>query len=269
MGANVLTTATAAVAAEPPSRCRPVAAPSIVVVIPTYNERDNLPSLLPQVLALGDAFRVIVVDDNSPDGTGALADEAAERDPDRIRVVHRPTKTGLGPAYVAGFTQALADGADLIVSMDADHSHAPGDLPRLLAAAADHDLVLGSRYVCGGRTVGWPLRRRVLSRGGGLYARLVLGVGVADLTSGFKVYHRAVLEAIDLATVDASGYGFTIETTYRALRLGQRVVEVPITFAERTAGLSKISWPIILEAMVLVWRLRWRWRSRARPSTVR
>jgi dolichol-phosphate mannosyltransferase len=236
---------------------RSTSATDILVVIPTYNERENLPGLGAAVLALGPAYRIIVVDDNSPDGTGQLADDLARAHPGRVAVMHQPAKTGLGLAYVAGFGHALKDGAGLIVSMDADYSHAPADLLRLVAAAADHDLVIGSRYVRGGRTIGWPLRRRLLSRLGGLYARAVLGVRIADLTSGFKVYRRATLAAIDLAGVHAGGYGFNIEVTYRALRNGARVVEVPISFAERAAGLSKISWPIILEAAVVV-AARWR-----------
>ncbi len=225
-------------------------------MIPTYNERENLPSLVPAVLALGDAYRVLIVDDNSPDGTGALADALADEHPARVAVLHRPTKQGIGPAYVAGFRAALASGAVLIAEMDADHSHNPADLPRLVAAAAMHDLVLGSRYVRGGQTEGWPLYRRLLSRFGGCYAQMVLGVSIADLTGGFKVFRRETLIALDLDAIHADGYGFQIETTYRALRCGFRVVEIPITFTDRVAGASKLSYRVVLEAMTVVWRLR-------------
>jgi len=235
---------------------------TISVVIPTYNERDNLLSLVPQVLALGPGYRVIVADDNSPDGTGAVANALAETYPGRVRVLHRPGKAGIGPAYVAGFRAALADGADLIVEMDADHSHRPIDLPALVAAAADADLVLGSRYVAGGRVEGWPLPRRLLSRFGGLYARTILGVPVSDLTGGFKVFRRATIEGLDLDRLGADGYGFQIEATYRVLQAGGRVVEVPILFVDRVAGASKLSRFIVLEAMLLVWRLRWERRAR-------
>ena len=229
---------------------------SVVVVIPTYNERENLGSVVADVLALGETYRVIVVDDASPDGTGVLADELAATHPGRVRVLHRPSKRGIGPAYAAGFRAALGDNADLIAQMDADRSHDPADLPRLVAAAAGSDLVLGSRYVPGGGTVGWPLGRRLLSRLGGRYARAVLGVPIADLTGGFKVWRRGTLAGLDLAGVRADGYGFQIETTYRALRQGARVTELPIVFADRVAGASKLSRRIVLEAAIVVWRLR-------------
>ena len=235
---------------------------SVVVVIPTYNERENLGSVVTDVLALGETYRVIVVDDASPDGTGELADELAATHPGRVRVLHRPAKRGIGPAYAAGFRAALGDNADLIAQMDADRSHDPADLPRLVAAAAGSDLVLGSRYVPGGGTVGWPLGRRLLSRLGGRYARAVLGVPIADLTGGFKVWRRGTLAALDLAGVRADGYGFQIETTYRALRQGARVTELPIVFADRVAGASKLSRRIVLEAAIVVWRLRFEGRRR-------
>jgi dolichol-phosphate mannosyltransferase len=229
---------------------------SIVVVIPTYNERENLATLVPAVLALGPGYRIIVVDDNSPDGTGALADELASTYPGRVDVIHRPKKEGLGRAYLAGFHRALAGDADLIAEMDADHSHNPADLPRLVAAAATHDLVLGSRYVPGGRTQGWPLHRQLISRLAGIYARTILGVPIADPTGGFKVFRRATLAALDLAAIDSDGYAFQIETTYRALQDGRTVIQVPITFADRVAGKSKLSRRIIVEAMIVVWKLR-------------
>ena len=240
--------------AEPPVAGSP--ATSVVVVVPTYNERENLRSLAAAVLAHGPGYHLLIVDDASPDGTGALADSLAAAQPGRVRVLHRPAKHGIGPAYVAGFRQALALRADLIVQMDADHSHDPADLPRLVAATADYDLVLGSRYVPGGGTVGWPLGRRLLSRLGGGYARLVLGAPIVDLTAGYKVWRAATLAAIDLDRVRADGYGFQIETTFRALQLGARVGEQPITFVDRVAGASKLSRRIVAEAAIVVWRLR-------------
>ena len=237
---------------------------AIAVVVPTYNERENLGRLVAGVLGLGAGYRLIVVDDASPDGTGELAEALAAAHPGRVRVLHRPAKRGIGPAYAAGFREALGSGADLIAQMDADLSHDPADLPRLVAAAAEHDLVLGSRYVPGGGTAGWPLGRRLLSRLGGRYARAVLGVPIADLTGGFKVWRRATLAALDLGAVRADGYGFQIETTYRALGRGARVAEVPIVFTDRVAGASKLSRRIVLEAAIVVWRLRLErgWRGR-------
>lgn len=243
---------------------RPAAGPTVVVVIPTYDERENIRGVVEDVLAHGEAYRVLVVDDASPDGTGDLADALATTHPGRVAVLHRLAKRGIGPAYVAGFRAALDSGADVVVQMDADRSHDPADLPRLVAAVAEHDLVLGSRYVPGGGTVGWPLGRRVLSRLGGRYARTVLGVPIADLTGGFKVWRRATLVGLDLARVEADGYGFQIETTVRALRDGARVTELPIVFADRVAGASKLSRRIVVEAAIVVWRLRLD-RHRHRP----
>ena len=244
-------------------------APRVVVVVPTYNEVANLPRLVPAVLGHGPNYQLIIVDDGSPDGTGLLADELSDRQPDRIRVIHRPRKLGIGPAYVAGFTAALESGAEIIVQMDADYSHDPADLPRLIAAASEHDLVIGSRYVVGGGTTGWPLGRRLLSQLGGRYARLVLGVPVADLTGGFKVWRRPLLAALDLDRVRADGYGFQIETTYRAIELGGRLVELPIVFADRVAGASKLSRRIVIEAAVVVWRLRLEGRRRSHSQLPR
>ena len=224
-----------------------------VVCLPTYNERENLE---PMLRALGGkGVRVLVVDDNSPDGTGQLADRLAA-ELDYVDVLHRPTKEGLGPAYLAGFHHALADGAGLVLEMDCDFSHDPKDVPRLIAAAADADVVLGSRYVSGGGVRNWGLLRRIISAGGSWYARVLLGAPVHDLTGGFKCYRRAVLETNDLEAVRSKGYAFQIETTYRALRKGFRVVEIPITFVDREAGGSKMSRAIVAEAIWKVPALR-------------
>ena len=225
------------------------------VCLPTYNESENLE---PIVRALGEqGVSVLVIDDDSPDGTGELADRLAG-ELGYVSVLHRPRKEGLGPAYLAGFRRALADGAELILEMDCDFSHSPGDVARLVAAATDADLVLGSRYVPGGSIGNWGLVRLIVSAGGSLYARLLLGVGVRDLTGGFKCYRREVLEAIDLDAIHSKGYAFQIETTYRALRKGFRVVEVPITFVDREQGHSKMSRAIVLEAVWTVPALRLR-----------
>ena len=229
---------------------------SIWLIIPTYNERENVVRIVDAAgaelehVAPGD-YRILNVDDNSPDGTGGLADELAERH-EWVEVLHRPGKAGLGQAYLAGFVRALDAGAKLLIEMDADFSHDPRYLPRLIAAADDADLVLGSRYVAGGGVRDWGLLRRMVSRGGGLYARVILGVDVRDLTGGFKCIRREVLEAIDLPSVRAEGYVFQIEVTYRAILAGFRVREVPIVFADRTTGTSKMSSTIALEAMLLV-----------------
>jgi dolichol-phosphate mannosyltransferase len=227
-----------------------VQVPKAVVCLPTYNEFENLE---PMLRALGDkAVRVLVIDDNSPDGTGELADRLAQ-ELDYVDVLHRERKEGLGPAYLAGFRRALAGDAELVLEMDCDFSHDPNDVPRLLAAV-EHgaDLALGSRYVPGGGVRNWGLVRRLISEGGSLYARVLLGVKVRDLTGGFKCYRRAVLEAIDLDAVESKGYAFQIETTYRALRAGFEVVEVPITFADREVGGSKMSKAIVAEA---IWKV--------------
>ena len=224
------------------------------VCLPTYNERENIE---PMVRALGDkGVRVLVIDDSSPDGTGEIADRLAD-DLDYVNVLHRVRKEGLGPAYLAGFQRALADGAELVLEMDCDFSHAPDDVPRLIAAAdGGADLALGSRYVNGGSIANWCAARRLVSAGGSLYARLLLGAPVHDLTGGFKCYRRRVLETIDLSAIHSKGYAFQIETTYRALRKGFRVVEVPIQFTDRTDGASKMSRSIVLEAIWKVPALR-------------
>jgi dolichol-phosphate mannosyltransferase len=226
-----------------------------IICLPTYDERDNLAPIVEAIHAVVPEVDVLVVDDDSPDGTGRVADELAARDP-RVNVLHRAAKQGLGRAYLDAFAWALARGYGLVLEMDADFSHDPRHLPALLSAARGADLVLGSRYVPGGGTVNWGFGRRIVSRGGSLYARTILGVGVRDLTGGFKCFRREVLEAIDLATVQCSGYAFQIELTYRALRRGFRVVEVPIVFADRRVGRSKMSRRIVLEAMRKVWSMR-------------
>jgi dolichol-phosphate mannosyltransferase len=224
----------------------------ICVCLPTYNERENLEAMVDRLgEVLGPDGIVLVIDDSSPDGTGEIADRlAAERG--WVHVLHRPQKEGLGPAYLDGFRRALELGAELILEMDCDFSHDPADVPRLIAAAEDADLVLGSRYVPGGGTRNWGALRRLISRGGSLYAQLLLGVPIRDLTGGFKCYRRAVLETIDLDAIHSKGYAFQIETTYRALRAGFRVVEVPIVFVDREVGGSKMSRSIVLEA---VWKV--------------
>jgi dolichol-phosphate mannosyltransferase len=228
-----------------------------LVVLPTYNERPNLQRVVEGVLRQGQEYRVLVVDDNSPDGTGRLADDLAAGCP-RVAVLHRPSKQGLGSAYLAGFRRALLDGAQYVFEMDADLSHNPDDLPRLLAPVHDGraDITLGSRYTAGGGTPGRPLYRQLISRGATLYARAILGIAIHDLTDGFKCFHRRVLESLPLASVQSSGYVFQIEMTYRALRAGFRIVEVPIVFAQRAEGKSKMSSREVAEALTTVWRLR-------------
>jgi dolichol-phosphate mannosyltransferase len=231
----------------------------LVVCVPTYDERENLEPLvraLGEVLAgLGPDGRVLVIDDASPDGTGQLADLLAG-ELDFLDVLHREKKEGLGPAYVAGFERALAAGAELVATMDCDFSHDPNDLPRLVSAVSRADVAIGSRYVPGGATENWGAVRRVVSRGGSLYARALLGIPVRDTTSGFKVYRREVLEAIRPASIESRGYAFQIETVFRALRAGLTVEEVPIRFSDRTEGGSKMGPGIVLEAVLRVPALR-------------
>jgi dolichol-phosphate mannosyltransferase len=223
-----------------------------LICLPTYNEKDNLEPMVRALRGLGlDDLHVLVIDDNSPDGTGAIADRLAAED-GHVHVLHRERKEGLGPAYLAGFRRALELGAGLVFEMDCDFSHDPADVPRLAAAAKNADLVLGSRYVRGGGTRNWGLVRRFVSRGGSLYAQVLLQLGVRDLTGGFKCYRREALETIDLDSISSLGYAFQIETTYRVLRAGLRVVEVPITFSDREVGGSKMSKGIVLEA---IWRV--------------
>jgi dolichol-phosphate mannosyltransferase len=231
----------------------------LVVCVPTYDERENLESM---VRALGTVLgehsldgRVLVIDDASPDGTGRLGDELARELP-FLDVLHRERKEGLGPAYIAGFAHALGLGAELVATMDCDFSHDPADLPRLIDATARADIALGSRYVPGGATENWGALRRFVSRGGSVYARTVLGIPVRDTTSGFKVYRREVLEAVDPGRIRSRGYAFQIETVFRAIRRGYTVEEVPIRFADRTEGGSKMGPGIVLEAAVRVPALR-------------
>jgi dolichol-phosphate mannosyltransferase len=226
-----------------------------LAIIPTYNERDNIQPLVTAVLAAEPSLDVLIVDDASPDGTGEIAETLA-RESSRVRVMHRPGKQGLGTAYVAGFRYALAGGYDRVVEMDADFSHRPEDLPRLLEAAETADVVVGSRKVRGGRVVGWSPLRHILSAGGSLYTRLVLGLPVKDCTSGFMCLHRSVLSALDFARVRSNGYSFLLEMKYLCYRSGFRLVEVPIVFPDRKVGRSKMSLAIILEAMARVWGLR-------------
>ncbi len=230
----------------------------VTVVIPTYNERENIDRMVRDVLVLGSRYRVLVVDDSSPDGTGAIVTALATGQPGRVELLTRSRKEGIGRAYIAGFQHALASGARLIAQMDADHSHQPADLARLIDASASYDLVLASRYVDGGNTVGWPWHRKLISRAGGWYAGLILGVPVKDLTGGFKVWHRHVLEEIDLASIHSDGYCFQIETTWRAIRTCATYVQVPITFTDRVAGKSKLSRRVVIEAMIIPWSLRLR-----------
>jgi dolichol-phosphate mannosyltransferase len=233
--------------------------PRAVVCLPTYNEQENVEAM---VRALGDVLDptrdgVLVIDDGSPDGTGEIADRLAEELP-WVSVLHRERKDGIGPAYIAGFRHLLAGDTELVLEMDCDFSHDPSDVPRLIAAAAEADLVLGSRYVEGGGTENWSFLRRFVSRGGCVYAQVLLGVRVRDLTGGFKCFRRATLEAIDLDALSAHGYAFQIEATYRVLRAGLRVQEIPIRFVERRAGASKMTSAIVAEAIWKVPLLRLR-----------
>jgi dolichol-phosphate mannosyltransferase len=230
-----------------------------LVALPTYEERDNLEPLVRAILAQEEhipcSLGVLVIDDASPDGTGKVADSLAREDA-RVSVLHRPIKEGLGRAYAAGLTRALSEGWDLVVTMDADFSHDPAALPSLIEAACRADLVLGSRYVRGGGTAHWGWGRRLLSRGGSIYAKRILALEQADLTGGFRVYRRELLEALPLDRLHAGGYGFQIEMLLRAARSNALVVEVPILFEERRVGHSKLGWRDVAEAILLPWRLR-------------
>jgi dolichol-phosphate mannosyltransferase len=237
----------------------PRAVADLWVCLPTYNEAPHVERVVTRVLRALDSAglpcRILVIDDASPDGTGQIADALAARE-SRVEVLHRARKEGLGPAYLAGFRRALAGGAQLVAEMDCDLSHEPEALPRLVAAAARADVVLGSRYVRGGGVLDWSALRRAISRGGCWYARRMLGTAVRDLTGGFKVFRRGALETVLAEPVRTTGYGFQIELTHRALRHGFAVAEVPIVFRERRAGASKMTWGIVAEAALLVPRLR-------------
>lgn len=223
----------------------------VIIVMPTYNERQNLDGMASRIRESVPDADLLVVDDNSPDGTGDLADKLAEVDP-QVHVMHRTQKAGLGRAYVAGFTWALDNGYTLIVEMDADGSHRPEDLPKLLAAATTSDAVIGSRYVPGGTVVNWPKSREILSRGANIYNRLMLGVRIKDATGGYRVYRAPTLRAIDLNSIDSAGYCFQIDMTLRTLQAGLTISEVPITFVERELGASKMSNAVIVEAFTRV-----------------
>jgi len=226
------------------------------LVLPTYNEAENIEPFIAAARSnLPDDARILIVDDSSPDGTGERADRLAERHAN-VSVLHRRQKEGLGPAYIAGFRRAIASGAGLVLEMDSDFSHDPAYLPRLLDAAGRADLVIGSRYVAGGGVSDWGAMRRLISRGGSVYSRFVLGIDVADLTGGFKCFRSEVLEAIDLDTIEARGYAFQVEMTYRAIQAGFKVVEVPIVFRDRRAGESKMDGAIVAEAILQLPRLR-------------
>lgn len=235
-----------------------------LVITPTYNERENLPVLVRRVLELSVPTDLLVVDDNSPDGTGRLADELAARHPS-VHVLHRGAKEGLGRAYCDGFAWALERGYDMVIHLDGDLSHDPGDIPAFLAAAGSADLVLGTRYLDGIRIINWPLHRLVLSKLAGVYVRAVTGMPFTDPTGGYKCFRRAALAALDLDRVSSSGYSFMVEVTHTAWRRGLRIVEVPIVFTERVHGVSKLSGPVIREAVFMVWRLLWRNGLRRRP----
>jgi dolichol-phosphate mannosyltransferase len=237
---------------------------NVLIIIPTYNERENLPVLVRQILDQH-PYQVLVVDDQSPDGTGAFADELARDYVGRLHVMHRSGARGLGLSYLDGFRWALASGADLICQMDADLSHDPRYLPDLIAAAADHDLVLGSRYLNGISVVNWPLRRIILSSFANAYVRAITGLITRDSTSGYRCWRRATLAGLDLERFLSHRYAFMVETVFEVARRGGRVGEVPIIFIERRQGASKMSGRVLLESMVMPWRLVWRNRGRVRP----
>jgi dolichol-phosphate mannosyltransferase len=229
--------------------------PSTLIIVPTYNVLENLPRVVKEIQTYLPSADILVVDDQSPDGTGQLADEMQAQNP-KIFVLHRKAKEGLGKAYIAGFQWALSRDYELIFEMDADLSHPASALPRFIEASKTADVVLGSRWTAGGGVSGWPLKRKMISQGGSLYARGILGVGIKDLTGGFKCFHRRVLEQIGLEQVVTVGYGFQIELTWRALQKGFTVVEIPILFTDRILGKSKMSGAIFMEALSLVWKLK-------------
>jgi dolichol-phosphate mannosyltransferase len=227
-----------------------------LICLPTYDEKENLEPIVEAVLAAAPSVDLLVIDDNSPDGTGQIADAIAKRE-ERVKVLHRAGKEGLGKAYLAGFVWALERGYERVIEMDADFSHDPRYLPTMLDRAREADLVIGSRNVAGGGTRNWGVGRKIISRGGSFYARTILGIPIRDLTGGFKCFNRRVLEAIDLPSVKCSGYAFQIELTYRAVKKGFKVVEFPIIFVDRRVGKSKMSRRIFIEAVGKVWSIRW------------
>lgn len=235
-----------------------------LVVVPTYNERENLPPLAKRILALPAPVDLLVVDDNSPDGTGKIADELATQNPS-VHVLHRAEKNGLGRAYIAGFKWALERGYELIMEMDGDFSHNPDDIPAFLEAVKGADLVIGSRYVNGIRIINWPLRRLMLSKGAANYVRVITGMPFTDPTGGFKCFRREALQAIDLDRIRSNGYSFQIEMTHKLWRQGMRIAEVPIIFTDRFHGRSKMSGHIVREALLMVWRLLFQNKLRRRP----
>ena len=239
-----------------------------LVIVPTYNERDNLPPLAARLLALPVPVDILVVDDNSPDGTGKLADELAARHP-QIHVLHRTEKNGLGRAYIAGFAWALERDYEFIFEMDGDFSHNPDDVPKFLEAARDADLVLGSRYCNGIRVINWPLPRLMLSKGAAKYVQLITGMPITDPTGGYKCFRRRALQALDLQNVRSTGYSFQIEMTHKLWRIGMKIVEVPIIFTDRFLGTSKMTTKIMREAFVMVWRLWAQNGFRRRPRKPR
>jgi len=238
-----------------------------VVVVPTYNEKDNVQPLVQAIESACPQADVLFVDDNSPDGTGTLIDEIAKRD-SRVHVLHRPHKQGLGRAYVAGFQWALQAGYQFMCEMDADFSHDPADLPRLLETAQTADLAIGSRYIGGVRVMNWPMNRLLLSKGAAIYTRAITGLPLHDPTGGFKCFRRAVLEAIDLEAICSNGYSFQIEMSHTAWQLGFKLVEIPIVFVERRAGESKMNKKIVNEARWMVWKLLFRAGCRRRVTRV-
>ncbi len=227
-----------------------------LVIIPTYNERENIQRLIPVILALPTRFDILIIDDASPDGTGEAAETLAQEWPGRVHVLHREAKLGLGSAYVTGFRYAVGHAYDLIFQMDADFQHDPADLERFVAAARSAEVVIGSRYVAGGSTIEWSAFRRAISQGGALYTRTLLGLPYCDVTTGYRCYHRHILEQLDLDNVTTTGFGFQVEMLYRCHQLGARIVELPIVFHRRRVGQSKMNSDIFMEAMALVWRLR-------------
>jgi dolichol-phosphate mannosyltransferase len=227
-----------------------------LIILPTYNERENLQRLVPILLDLSPDYDLLIVDDASPDGTGDVAEAMARDAAGRVRVMHRSAKLGLASAYIAGFREALAQSYELVFQMDADFQHDPNDLPRFVERARDADVVIGSRYVEGGETSQWSPFRKAISQGGAIYSRALLGLPFRDVTTGFRCYHRGVLQRLDLDRINATGFAFQVELLYRCYQLGARVVELPIVFHPRRVGQSKMSSMIFAEALALVWRLR-------------